>query len=123
MFCTRPWQGIVTGGFGHAGVHVGVLVGLAGDGRSEVLTGRAERHAGGRVTALLQPLKVAVGMPGFAFRGGAEQRCDIRLTFNVSFVCEIQVTAVRLGFAGKCGFQVFFRSGAFESSHGNLLGG
>jgi hypothetical protein len=65
---------------------------------------------------------VTVRVTGFAFSGRAEQRCHVWLTFDVSFVCEIQITAVGLRFAGKCGFQVFFRFGAFESSHGNLLG-
>ncbi len=60
------------------------------------MTGGAKRHAGGRVAALLQPLEVAVGVTGLAFRSGAEQRGYIRTAFNVGLVCKIQIAAVGL---------------------------
>ena len=41
--------------------------------------------------------------------------------FDVGLVRKIQITAVGLRFARKGGFQVFFRFGAFECCHGNLL--
>ncbi len=54
---------------------------------------------------------------GFAFSGGAEQGRHIVLAFDVGLVCEVQIAAVGLGFAGEGGLQVFFRPGAFECCH------
>ena len=81
---------------GHAGVHVGVLVGLAGDGGLEVVLGAADRQAGSRVAGFFEVLEVAVGMAGFAFGGGAEDGGDVVVAFNVGTLCELQVTAVGL---------------------------
>jgi hypothetical protein len=51
-------------------------------------------------------------MARFAFRGRAEQSRDFGVTFNVGLVCEVQITAVCLRFAGKGGFQVVMGMGA-----------
>jgi hypothetical protein len=72
---------------------------------------------------LLQELQVTVGVTGFTFSGGTEQRCHVVLTFNVSFVCEVQIATVGLGFAGEGVFQALFRARAFECCHGYLLVG
>ena len=50
---------------GHARIHIGVFVGLAGDRRLEVLVGLADRLTG-RGIAAPQELEVAVGMAGLA---------------------------------------------------------
>jgi hypothetical protein len=85
-----------TGVFRHARVHVGVLVGLAGNGGLQVIGGRAEGQAGGGVAALLEILEVAVRVAGLAFRRGAEQRGDVSVAFDVGLVCEIQIATVGL---------------------------
>src|SRR5579862_9147228 len=59
---------LVAGGLGEAGVHLGVLVGLAGDGRPEIVRGGAHRLARHRVSHLLEEVEVAEGVAGLAFR-------------------------------------------------------
>ena len=71
-------------------------MGLASHCGFQVVTGRANRQTSCRVTALLKPLEVTVGMTGFAFGGGAEQRCHVVLAFYVSLVREIQIATVSL---------------------------
>ena len=51
---------------------------------------------------------MAVGMARFALRRGAEHGGDVILTFHIGFLCEIQITAIGLRFAGKCVFQITF---------------
>jgi hypothetical protein len=57
------------------------------------------------------------------FSGGTEQGCHIVLTFNVSFVREVQIATVGLGFASEGVLQALFRARAFECCHGYLLVG
>ena len=98
----------VAGGAGHAGIHVGVFVGLTGDGGLQVGFSGTDRQAGGRVAGFFQEFQMAVGVAGLAFRGGAEQRRDVVLAFHVGLVREVQVAAVGLGLAGERGLQGFF---------------
>src|SRR5438477_4039630 len=56
-------------GLGEARVHLGVLVGLAGDRRLQVLVGVADRLAGRRVAHRLQEVEVAVRVAGLALGG------------------------------------------------------
>jgi hypothetical protein len=105
-------------GLGHARVHVGVLVGLAGDGSLQVVAGGADGQAGGGVAHLLEVLQVTVRVAGLAFGGGTEHGSDVVLAVHVGLVCEVQVAAVRLRFAGESGLQVLFGLGALESCHG-----
>jgi hypothetical protein len=111
----------VASGLGHARVHVGVLMGFASHCGGQVVTAGAKGHAGGWVTALLEPLEVTMGVSGLAFSGRAEQGCHIGLAFHVGLVREVKVTAVGLGLACEGGLEVLFRLGAFECCHGNLL--
>ena len=57
-------EALVAGGLGHARVHVGVLVGLAGDGRGEVVHGVADGLVGGGVADSLEVVEVAVRVTG-----------------------------------------------------------
>src|SRR5215468_2100750 len=66
-------EALVTRGLGEAGIHLGVLVGLAGDGGLEVLARVADRLAGGRIADDLQEIEMAVRMAGLALGGVAEQ--------------------------------------------------
>jgi hypothetical protein len=47
-------------------------VGFAGDGRFEIVRSTADGQASSRVAGFFQVFEVAVGVAGFAFRGGAE---------------------------------------------------
>ena len=75
-------EAFVAGGFRHARVHVGVLVGFAGDGGFQVIGGVANRLTGCRIANFLEELEVAVRVASFAFGGGAEtrkpRRCSLR---------------------------------------------
>jgi len=110
-------EAFCAGGLGHARVHVGVLVGLAGDGGLEVLVGTTDRQAGGRVTHGLEIFQVTVGVSGLTFRCGAEYGRHVIETFHVGLGGKIQITAVGLGFAGEGGLEVFLGFTAFEIAH------
>src|SRR5579871_3038868 len=83
-------KAFVARGLGHARIHVGVFVGLAGDARLEVGVGGADRLAGGRIAHFLEIFKVAVGVAGFAFGGGAEDGGDVIVAFDVGLLCEVE---------------------------------
>ena len=100
-------------GFGHAGIHVGVLVGLAGDGCLEIVTRAANGQACCRIAHDFHVFKMTVSMAGLAFRGGAKHGGDIVLAFYISLPCEIQIATIRLRFAGKCVFQILMSLAAF----------
>jgi hypothetical protein len=53
-------------------------------------------------------------MTGLAFGGGAEQRRHFGMALDVGLVCEIQVAAIGLAFAGKRSLQVAFGLGSLE---------
>ena len=58
---------------------------------------------------------------GLAFGGGAEQRRHVVLPFDVGLVCEIQVAAIGLRFAGEGVLQVLLGLRSFQSGHVTLL--
>jgi hypothetical protein len=64
-----------------------------------------------------------MGVACFTFSGGTEQCGHVVLTFNVSFVREVQIATVGLGFACEGVFQALFRARAFECCHEYLLVG
>src|SRR6185312_6450135 len=107
----------VARGLGHARVHVGVLVGLAGDRALEVGVGLAERQAGGGVAALFQVFEVAMGVAGLAFGGGTEHGGNVVVALHVRLGGEVEVTAVGHGFAGKRVFQTLLGLRAFQLAH------
>src|SRR4249919_3243328 len=79
---------------GHSGVHVGVLVGLTGNGGLEVLGRLTDRQARSGVANLLQILEVPVRVPRLALGGGAKYGRDVVEAFNVGLGCEVQVAAI-----------------------------
>src|SRR5512147_1027878 len=91
---------LVARGLGHARVHIGILVGLTGNGGLEVVRSYADREAGGRVATLLEILKVSMGVAGFTFSGGAEYGGHIVVALYVGLGSKIQIAAVGLGFTG-----------------------
>ena len=84
-------EAFVASGLGHARVHVGVLVGLAGDGGLQVIGGAADGQAGGRVAGFLEVLEMAVSVAGLAFGGRTEYRRDVVVAFDVGALGEIQI--------------------------------
>src|SRR5258708_10956417 len=107
-------------GLGHARVHVGVLVRLAGDRGLQVLARGADREVGGRVSHLREIVQVAVRVPGLTLGGRAEDRRDVVLAFDVRPAREVEVTAVCLRLAGERGLEVVVGLGAFEGFHAGL---
>ncbi len=113
-------KAFVAGGFCHARVHVGVLVGLASHCGGQVVTGAAKMHAGSGVAALLQPLEVAVGVAGLTFGGGAEHGRNVVVALDVGLVREVQITTVSLAFASKRVLQILVGFGTVKTCHLNL---
>ena len=67
---------------------------------------RADRLAGRRIADCFQIFQMAVGMAGLAFGGGAEHGGDIVIAFDVGLLCEIEIAAVGLAFAGERVLQI-----------------
>src|SRR5271154_1228844 len=101
-------------GLGHARIHVGVFVSLAGDRGFEIVRGRTDRLAGRRVADFLEEFEMAVRVAGLAFGGGAEDRRDVVEAFDVGLLREIEIAAIRLAFAGERVLQILFGLGAFQ---------
>ena len=49
---------------------------------------------------------MAVRVTGFAFGGRTKYGGDVVVTLDVGLLCEIEVAAIRLAFACKCGLQI-----------------
>src|SRR6185503_13633790 len=86
----------VTRRTGEAGVHLGVLVRLAGDRGPEIVLGRPYRLAGDGVAHAGQEVEVPEGVTGLAFGDRAEQRGNIGIALDVGLLGEVQVPAVGL---------------------------
>ena len=114
-------EALVAGGLGEAGVHLGVLVGLTGDGRLEVVLGGADGHVGDRVADLGEEVEVAEGVAGLALGDRAEQRGDVGVALDVGLLGEVQVAAVGLALAGERLLQVLLGLAAVEFRHVWLL--
>ena len=99
---------------GHTRIHVGVLMGLAGDGGLEVFRSGADGQTGGGIADFFQVFQMAVGMAGFTLRRGTEHRRHVVVAFHVRLGGEIKITAVRLRFAGEGGLQILFGFAVFE---------
>src|SRR5690606_2575640 len=110
-------EALFAGGLGHARIHVGVFVSLAGDRRLQVLGGRADRLAGGRVADLGEEFQMAMGMAGLALGGRAEDRGDVVVALNVRLLGEVEVAAVRLALAGEGFLQVGMGLGILQCRH------
>src|SRR5262245_20135477 len=110
-------EALAASGFGHARVHVGVLVRLAGDRRLQVVARLADRQARGRIADGLEVLEVAVRMPGLTFGRRPKYGRDVVEALDVGLLGEVEVTAIRLRLAGKGVLQVLFGLAALEFHH------
>src|ERR1700733_3211729 len=113
-------EAFLTGRLGHSRIHIRVLMGLTSDGGLEVQLGIADGQARGGIANGLQIFQVAVRMSGFPFRGGTEHRRHVVVAFNVRLLCEVQVTAIRLGFPGEGFLQTGLGLAALEVHDGLL---
>src|SRR4030067_2325961 len=96
-------------------------MGLAGDRGLEVVRGRSDGEASGRVAALLQVFQVPMGVAGLALSRGAEYRRDVVITLDIGLGGEIQIATVGLGLTGKGLFQITFSLTSFKLRHGHVL--
>src|SRR6476660_3409332 len=94
-------EALVTRGLREAGVHLGVLVRLAGDRRLQVVGGGAHGHAGHRVADLGEEVEVAERVTGLALGDRAEERRDVGVALDVGLLREVQVAPVRLALTGE----------------------
>src|SRR6267142_6125589 len=75
-------EAFVAGTLGHTGVHVGVLMGLAGNRGFQVIARLADRQPGRRVAHGFEVLEMPMRVTGFTLGGGAENRRDIVLALD-----------------------------------------
>src|ERR1700730_14637002 len=108
---------LIACGLGEAGVHLGELVGLALDGRSEVVDRGSHRHSGHGIADLGEEVEVAEGVTGLALRDGTEEGGDVGIPLDVSFLREVEVAAVGLALAGERLLQVGLGPAAFQLRH------
>ena len=94
-------EALFAGALRHARVHVGVLMGLAGDRRLEVQRGGADGEPRRGIAARLQILEVTVRVARLAFGSRAKYRRYIVEALDVRLGCKVQIAAIGLRFAGK----------------------
>jgi hypothetical protein len=82
------------------GVHLGVLVGLARDGRLEVVLGGTHRLVGGGIADLGEEVEVPERVARLALGDRTEQRRDIGVALDVGLLREVEVPPVRPALAG-----------------------
>ena len=95
-------------GLSHSRVHIGVLVGFAGDRGLEVLSSLADGITGSRIADRLEVFEMAESVSGFAFCGLAKQRRHFVLPFDIGLLREIEIAPIRLALAGEGGLQISF---------------
>src|SRR5207248_4352659 len=98
-------------------VHLGVLVGLTGHRRLQVVGGRSDRDARDGVADLGEEVEVPEGVSGLAFGDRAEQRGDVRVSLDVGLLREVEVTAIGLALARERLLQVLVRLASLEIGH------
>src|SRR5262249_19202846 len=93
-------EAFLAGNAGHARIHVGVFVGLAGDRRLEDVAGRTDQLAGRRAAHFLEIFEVAVRVPGLALGRRAEHGGEIVEVLNGGLLGETEIAAVGLALGG-----------------------
>src|SRR5947208_3372321 len=76
------FEALVARGLRETRVHLGVLVGLTGDRRLQVVGRRADRNTGHGVANLGEKVEVAERVSGLAFRDRAEQGGHVGITLH-----------------------------------------
>src|SRR3989441_5599439 len=86
-------------GLGHARVHLGVLVRLAGDRGPEVLLGLADRLVRDRIADVFQEVEVPEGVAGLGVRRVLEEARPVRGPLDVGDARRVEGGPVRLRLA------------------------
>ena len=107
-------EAFLAGDGGHARIHVGVFVDLAGDRGLQILAGRTDRLAGHRIFHVLEIFEMAVRVPGLALGSRAEHGGEIAEARNIGLLGETEIAAVRLTLAGKRVLQILLGLGSLE---------
>src|SRR5262249_17966077 len=74
----------------------------------------AERDPCHRISRFLQEVEVPEGVPGLRLSGVPEETSDIRVTLDVGYPREVEVTTIRLGLAGERLSEIVVTLGALE---------
>src|SRR5437899_6815562 len=110
-------EALAARGLGHARIHLGVFVRLAGDCRLEVLLGLADRLAGRRVAYFLQEIEMAEGVAGLGIRRVLEEAGDVGEALDVRQAREVEVPPVRLRLASERFLEILKALSALEAGH------
>src|SRR5688572_23218634 len=105
---------LAAGGLRHARIHVGVLVGLAGDRGLQIVAGLADGQAGGGVADRLEILEVTVRVARLALGRRPEHGRDVVIALDVGLGGEVEVAAIRLRLAGEGVLQILLGLAALE---------
>ena len=97
-----------------AGIHLGVLVGLARNCRTQVVVGRANGLACGGVANLGEIVEVAKRVTRLAFGGRTKQRRNVGVALDVGLLREVEVAPIRLALASEGFLQVLVSLCAFQ---------
>ena len=89
-------EALVARGARHAGIHVGVFVGLAGHRRHQIVARDPDRLAGGGIAGLDEEVEMAVGVAGLALGGRAEERRNVVMTLYIGLAGEVEIAPVGL---------------------------
>src|SRR4051794_13850444 len=112
------FEALVARGLGEARVHLGVLVGLTGDGRVQVVRRGADLLTGGGVADLGEEVEVAERVAGLTLRHRAEQRGHVGVALDVGLLGEVEVAPVGLALAREGVLEVRVGLAAVQVGHG-----
>src|SRR5690242_6618791 len=110
-------EAFLAGNAGHARIHVGVFVGLAGDCGLEDVAGRTDRLAGRWVAHFLEIFEMALRVPGLGLGSRAEHGGEIVEALNVGLLGETEIASVRQALGGNRVLQILLGLGSVERRH------
>src|SRR5205807_3297047 len=110
-------EALIARGLCHSGIHVRIFVRFPMNGGLEVECRIAEWLACGGIANLLEIVEETMSMAGFAFGGIAEVAGNLRVSFHVCNLCEIEISAIRHRLAGEGIFQILMSFASFQVRH------
>ncbi len=118
------FEALVARGASETGVHLGVLIGLTGNRRLQVVGGGAHGNSRHGIADFGEEVEVTERVPGLALGDRAEQRGDVGEALDVGLLREVQVPAIGLALSGERLLQVVVRLASLEIGHrcGSLVG-
>jgi hypothetical protein len=106
-------EAFIACGLREARIHIGVLVGFAVHGGSQVEQRVAQWQARCGIAHRLQIIEMTVRVAGLALSGVAEQAGDFRLSFDTGNLGKIEIAAIGLALASECRLEILVRFGSF----------